>query len=233
MYIRPELALIRGHQWQPQSFKRGHQQRWRNGNSQPHANDPWHQHHTSRNSARLLETEVPQQSRSSEPKAKRQKTQENEILAQNATLVEAASYESARLRDYSLLQHLLYAQMFASETDYTRAPQQKSDHWPAITGVLHVHSQATKSIIAKGGPETTISAVRKLNHAVKWGLCLLALGQWQVEHPELMRSRFMPQLHCKCMDSWRMRFIFQTLRICGRIYRCGMEDAIVRLAVMW
>jgi hypothetical protein len=137
----------------------------------------------------------------------------------------AASYESARLPDYSLLQHLLYAQMFASETDYTRAPQQKSDHWPAITGVLHVHSQATKSIIAKGGPETTISAVRELNHAVKWGLCLLALGQWQVEHPELMRSRF--------MDSWRMRLMFQTLRICGRIHRCGMEDAIVRLAVMW
>jgi len=35
-----------------------------------------------------------------------------------------------------------------------------------------------------------MSAVQELNHAVKWGLFLLALGQWQVEHLELMEKPF-------------------------------------------
>jgi hypothetical protein len=35
-----------------------------------------------------------------------------------------------------------------------------------------------------------MEAVQELNHAVKWGLRLLALGKWQLEHPELIEKPF-------------------------------------------
>jgi hypothetical protein len=51
--------------------------------------------------------------------------------------------------------------------------------------VLHAFGQATNKINRDSGPEAPMEAVQELDHAVKWGLRLLALGKWQLEHLEL------------------------------------------------
>jgi hypothetical protein len=154
----------------------------------------------------------------STPSIKRQKTQEATIQAQYMKLINEnpthskistnarlrvlrdilsymhghSTYDKTLLRDYSLLQHLLYAQIFASEMDYIRAPKQKPGSMRTFADVLKAYGAATKKIIGGDGPSESSDALQELNHAVRWGLCLLVMGKWQRSHPELQDKPF----HC-------------------------------------